>query len=78
MFLHETIYHAETLFQDNNAGVFLSWQKIELTEEQLTHLGYELADIRRTVEMANHYDRNLGLGSTLRTIQLLKKCLKVL
>ena len=25
--------------------------KIELTEEQLTHLGYELADIRRTVEM---------------------------
>ncbi|HEM3632607.1 TPA: hypothetical protein U1C38_000406 [Streptococcus suis] len=26
--------------------------KIELTEEQLTKLGYELCDIRQTVEMA--------------------------
>ena len=33
---------------------------IELTEEQLTHLGYELADIRRTVEMATNMTETLA------------------
>ena len=34
--------------------------KIELTEEQLTHLGYELSDIRRTVEMATNMTETLA------------------
>lgn len=34
--------------------------KIELTEEQLTQLGYELADIRRTVEMATNMTETLA------------------
>lgn len=34
--------------------------KIELTEEQLTKLGYELCDIRRTVDMATHMTESLS------------------
>lgn len=34
--------------------------KIELTEEQLTQLGCELADIRRTVEMATNMTETLA------------------
>lgn len=46
-------------FQDTRRSVFIM-AKIELTEEQLTHLGYELADIRRTVEMATNMTETLA------------------
>ena len=46
-------------FQDTRRSVFIM-AKIELTEEQLTHLGYELSDIRRTVKMATNMTETLS------------------
>lgn len=49
----------DTSFQGTQRSVFIM-AKIELTEKQLTQLGYELADIRRTVEMATNMTETLA------------------